>query len=297
MAVSSFLKPEHIAPIRNLNLQAKLIVEGLLAGLHRSPFHGFSSEFSEYRAYRDGEPIKFIDWRKYAKTERSYVRLYEDETNCIAHILIDKSASMGFSGKGVMSKFDYARALAASITWILIRQRDAVALAVFDEEITTYLPPHSTNLQLKNIISTLENLKPAEKTRCGSAIERLANRIKKRGMTVIISDLFDEPEEIIRGLRHLRFKKQDISLIWLIDPLEQNFSSERNYKLQDLETSQDIFLDGHTASLYLQEGIIKHRRLIEESCRELKIDFSIIETNEPFVKGLIRILHTREKLL
>lgn len=297
MALTSFLKPEHIAPIRNLNLQAKLIVEGLLAGLHKSPFHGFSSEFSEYRAYREGEPIRFIDWRKYAKTERSYVRLYEDETNCIAHILIDKSASMAFSGRGVMSKFDYARALAASIAWILIRQRDAVSLAVFDEEITTYLPPHSTNLQLKNIISTLENLKPAEKTRCGSAIERLANNIKKRGMTVVISDLFDESEEIIRGLKHLRFKRQDVSLIWLIDPLEENFSSDRNYKLQDLETNENIFLDGHTASLYLREGLMTHRKVIEEACRELKVDFSIIETNEPFVKALTRILDMRKKLL
>lgn len=297
MAISSFLNPEHIAPIRSLNLQAKLIVEGFLTGLHKSPFHGFSSEFSEYRAYRDGEPIRFIDWRKYAKVERSYVRLYEDETNCIVNILIDKSASMGFSGKGTMSKFDYARVLAASISWILIRQRDAVSLAAFDEDIITYLPPHSTNLQLKNLINTLENLESTGKTRCGSAIERLANSIKKRGMTIIISDLFDEPEEIVRGLRHLRFKKQDISLIWLIDPLEQNFSSDINYRLLDLENGNNISLDGYTASISLQKGIMNHKKLIQEISHELKIDFFQIETHEPFVKAIARIIHTREKLL
>jgi uncharacterized protein (DUF58 family) len=237
-----------------------------------------------------------IDWRKFAKTDRSYVRLYEDETNCAAHIMIDKSASMGFSADRRMNKFDYARTLAASIAWILIRQRDAVSLAAFDEQITTYLPPHSTNMQLKNILSSLDTLTPAAQTRCGDAVDLLARGIKKRGMTVILSDFFDDPGRIINGLRHLRFKRQDVLCLWILDPQECTFSDKRSYELSDMETGRTLFLDGSTAAAFIEAGMHRHRDLLETGCRELKIEFCTIATDEPFVHALLRVLSTRGKM-
>jgi len=297
MNTVAFLKPEHLAPIRNINLRAKLIVEGMIAGLHKSPYHGFSAEFLEYRPYRTGESARSIDWRKYAKTDRSYVRLFEDETNCPAHILIDKSASMRFAADKRISKFDYARTLAASIAWILIRQRDAVAFAAFDERVATYLPPRSTNIQLKNILSVLDGIEPGAQTRCGHSINRLAQGIKRRGLTIVLSDLFDDPDSILKGLRHLRFKRQDVLLLWVLDPQERSFSAKNSYQLHDMETGKTIFLDGHTASRFLYEGIKHHGEIVERGCRELKIDFSVITTDEPFVRALIRVLQTRRRLL
>ncbi|MBN1578115.1 MAG: DUF58 domain-containing protein [Chitinispirillaceae bacterium] len=296
MSDLSFLDPEHLAPIRNLNLRAKLIVEGMIAGLHKSPYHGFSAEFSEYRPYQTGESARAIDWRKYAKTDRSYVRLFEDETNLFAHLMIDKSASMGFAADGRMSKFEYARTLAASIAWILIRQRDAVALAAFDEQVTTYLPPRSTNLQLKNILSALDRTAAGAQTRCGVSIDRLARGLRRRGLTIILTDLFDDPRDIVQGLRHLRFKRQDVLLIWVIDPRERDFSRNRTYQLRDMETGRTLLLDGHTASCSLRDGIARHYGIIERGCRELKADFAAIETDEPFVHALIRVLQTRRRL-
>ncbi|MBN1761343.1 MAG: DUF58 domain-containing protein [Chitinispirillaceae bacterium] len=291
-----FLSPEHLAPVRRLQLRARLIVEGMIAGLHRSPYHGFSAEFSEYRPYQTGESTRMIDWRKYAKTDRSYVRLYEDETNLIAHLLVDKSASMGFSSGKQMTKFDYARTLAASIAWILIRQRDAVALAVFDENVDTYLPPRSTNTQLKNILTTLDGIEPGARTCCGASINRLAHGIKRRGLTVVLSDLYDDPEGIVKGLRHLRFKRQDVLLLWVRDPRERNFTGDSTLRLQDLETGETLLLDGRTAAEYLRDGVANHHKVIERACRELGVDFAVIETDEPFVHALMRVLQTRRRL-
>lgn len=296
MNTLSLLKPEHFAPIRNLSLRARLIVEGMIAGMHKSPYHGFSAEFSEYRPYRSGESVRMIDWRKYAKIDRPYVRLFEDETNLFAYLMIDKSASMGFAGDGRMSKFEYARTLAASIAWILIRQRDAVGLAAFDEQIAAFLPPRSTNIQLKNILAVLDRMSPEAQTRCGFSIDRLAQGLRRRGLTVILSDLFDDPRNILQGLRHLRYKRQDVLLIWLIDPQERAFSQNRTYHLRDMESGRTLMLDGKVANRYLHDGLVQHHAIIMRGCRELKVELSVIETDEPFVHALMRVLQSRMRL-
>jgi uncharacterized protein (DUF58 family) len=292
----SFLKPEHIAPIRNLSLRAKTIVEGTIAGMHKSPYHGFSAEFLEYRPYQSGEAARRIDWRKYAKTDRSLVRTYEDETNLFATILLDKSGSMKFRHGSVMTKYDYARTLAASLAWILIRQRDAVGLFAFDSSESLFIPPRSTNVQLSTILSHLEALSPGGETRCGASIDRLARTLGKRGMCIVMSDLLDEPAEIIRGLRHLRFKRQDVMVIWVLDPLEASFVNSGSCEVQDLETGGSLLLDGRTASEYFRSGMAQHRRLIEEACRSLHIDCETVVTDEPFAKALVRILQKRRRL-
>jgi uncharacterized protein (DUF58 family) len=292
----TFLKPEQLSPIRNLNLRAKIIVEGLIAGLHRSPYHGFSTEFLEHRPYFQGESIRNIDWRTYARTDRAVVRLFEDETNLYGRIMLDKSASMAFGSENNMTKFDYARTLAASLAWILIRQRDAVGLVTFDEKVDVALPPRSTNVQLKNILSCLQNSSPSLSTHSGAAIDSAARAIHKRGLCVLISDLFDEPASIIQGLRHLRFKRQDTIVIWLLDPLELNFTSDAPLSVHDMESGERIFLDGRIAGRHYSEGFMRHRAVMEDACRENRVDFEVVCTDEPFHRALMRILEKRRRL-
>jgi uncharacterized protein (DUF58 family) len=296
METTTLIKPEHLAPIRSLNLKAKLIVEGMIAGLHKSPYHGFSAEFLEYRSYRQGESTRKIDWRKFAKTDKSVVRLFEDETNLFAHILIDKSASMVFSTGKEISKFEYARVLAASIAWILIRQRDAVGFAAFDENVKTYIPPRSTNVQLKNILVALDKITAGAATRCGNAINTLAGSLQKRGLCIVLSDFFDNPDQIIQGLRHLYFKRQDILILWILDPFENNFSSSKSLRLHDLETGRILNMDGRTAMEYFSRGFTEHKEKIFNACKDMHIDSEIITTTEPFQKALLRILEKRRKM-
>ncbi|MBN1982350.1 MAG: DUF58 domain-containing protein [Chitinivibrionales bacterium] len=291
----TFLRPEHVAPIRSLTLRAKCIVEGLITGLHKSPLHGFSSQFSQYRHYHHGEPARCIDWRKYAKSERTVVRLFEDETNCQGHILLDKSSSMRFRSTTPLSKFDYARTMAASLAWILIRQRDATGLYLFDETVSEALSPHSTNIQLKTILATLQRAQPGQATNCSSAIHSIAQTIHKRGMCILLSDLFDNPQAIIDSLRHLKYKKQDVFVIWILDPLELLFVPDAAVRLRDLESNQELLLDGQTAAQFYNQEFQAHRDTILKACRENAIDCTIITTDEPFHKAIIRILEKRRK--
>jgi uncharacterized protein (DUF58 family) len=297
MKTATLIRPEQVAAIRNLSLRARLCVEGMIAGLHKSPYHGFSVEFLEYRSYWPGESTRAIDWRKYARTDRAVVKLFEDETNLRAWLLLDKSASMGFKSDGIaLSKLDYARTLCASIAWILIRQRDATGLAIFDETIALAIPPRSTNMQLKTMLAALDGVESGAITRCGAAIDALAAHVAKSGLCIIVSDLFDDPERIIRGLRHLRFKRQDVIVLWLLDPQELAAFEHRPLALRDLETGEKLTIDGEIASRFLSEGMAKHREMIDSACRELAIDLDIISTNEPFQKALFSILEKRTRM-
>ena len=271
-------------------------MEGSMAGLHQSPYHGFSTEFLEYRPYLPGESTRRIDWRKYAKSDRTVVRLFEDETNLYAHLLLDKSASMRFSSTRGMTKYDYARTLAASLAWVLIRQRDAVGFSAFDETSALVIPPHSTNLHLQTIISHLDRLEASGATRCGDALSRVAAMLKKRGLCIVISDLFDEPEDIIRGLRHLRFKKQDVIVLRIADPMERRFHAATPLTLRDMETGRSLSLDAITAARFFGEGNRRHQAAIERACRDLRIDYETIVTTEPFQRALLRVLDKRRRM-
>ena len=284
----TFLHPEHLAPIRNLDLRARLIVEGTIAGLHQSPYHGFSTEFLEYRPYLPGESTRRIDWRKFAKTDRTVVRLFEDETNLYANILIDKSASMKFCSTKIMDKYDYARTLAASLALILVRQRDAVGLSAFDETTSCSLAPHSTNIQLKTIMANLTAWKLRRHAVRGRIIP-FAQTLKKRGLCIVISDLFDEPEEIIRGLRHLRFKKQDIIVLRIADPMEQNFKMRPRSRYTILKRVKSSRLTRHCRASSIRE-LPSITPIKKRACQELAIHCGAILTSQPFHKALLRVL-------
>jgi len=294
--INKSFQPEHVLAVRNLNLRAKLIVEGMIAGIHRSPYHGFSAEFSEYRNYQLGETTRYIDWRKYAKTDKTLVKLFEDETNLYAHILLDKSASMGFGSEKSKTKFEYAKTLAAALAWLLIRQRDAVGLSLFDTTIHNHISPRSTMIQLKNIINTLDTSHPSNITSSGDAIHWLAGMIKKRGLCIIISDLLDNPQRLIDGLRHLRYKKQDIIVLWILDPMELAFSEASALELIDAETNQRMKLDGGVASQMYREKFYEHGEILCDTCRDMFIDFHRISITEPFQKVLHKIAGKRRRM-
>lgn len=292
---TNFLKPEHLSPLSGLSLRAKHIVEGLIAGMHRSPYHGFSSEFLEFRPYREGEPASKIDWRKYAKTEKNFVRLFEDETNLYAHILLDKSASMKFASAKNWTKYEFARTLAAALSWILIRQRDAVGLALFSSSVESMIKPGSTNIKLKEIISTLEGAEPSDTTNCSPAINRVASTLKKRGMTIIISDLMDDAEELIKSLKHLKFNGQDILLIRILDPMEMNFVTKNDLDVIDLETAAHLKIDSKTAMESFLIGFNEHQDTINKGCRELAIDYLTLSTKSPFAEALLKVVEKRNR--
>lgn len=292
---TTFLKPEHLSPLSGLSLRAKHIVEGLIAGMHRSPYHGFSSEFLEFRPYREGEPASKIDWRKYAKTEKNFVRLFEDETNLYAHILLDKSGSMEYASKDNWSKFEFARTLAAALSWILIRQRDAVGISLFSDEVEVMIKPGSTNTKLKEIISTLEISSPSKTTNCAPSINRIASTIKKRGMTILISDLMDDAKEIIKSLKHLKFNGQDIILIRVLDPMESNFLTKNDLNITDLETDAKFKIDSKTATESFVQGFKEHCEILNKGCRELSIDFLTLSTASPFAEALLKVVEKRNR--
>jgi uncharacterized protein (DUF58 family) len=292
----ALLRPEHLVPIRNLALRAKVIVEGLMSGMHPSPYHGFSAEFREYRPYLPGEAARSIDWRKYAKTDRAVVRLFDDETNLRAHLLIDKSASMGFRSGAAMSKLEYASTLAASLAWILVRQRDAVGLSAFDSRAAVYMPPRSTNVQLKSMISHLQALTPSGETRCGECIGEVARRLRRRGLCIVISDLLDDPQSVLNGLRHLRFKRQDIIVFRVLDPLEGDFRLRGQLKMRDMESGREINLDAQAGSFLYRTNMQAHRQALERGCREMAVDFEPVTTDEPLARFLLRALDKRKRL-
>jgi uncharacterized protein (DUF58 family) len=297
MKTATLIKPEQISAVRNLTLRARLIVEGLMTGIHKSPFHGFSVEFLEYRPYQTGESIKGIDWRKFARSDKAVVKLYEDETNLRAQLLFDKSASMRFaSASSAVSKLEYAKTIAASIAWILIRQRDAVGLAAFDAEVSVDLPPRSTNVQLKTILSVLDSMEASSATRVGSAIDAVASRLTKRGLCILFSDLFDDTERIVHGLRHLRFKRQDVIVLWILDPQELAFAGSSPLRMRDLETGKELLIDGETAGRFFRDGFKSHKDILVRACKELSIDLAVVSTDEPFQKALHKILEKRKRL-
>lgn len=295
-ASSPFLiRPEQVAAIRSLSLRARLIVEGMIAGLHRSPYHGFSVEFSEYRPYHPGESTRYIDWRQFAKTDRSVVRLFEDETNLFAHLLLDKSASMEFSS-GAVSKFEYARTLCAALAWVLIQQRDAVGFAAFDESVEGFVPPRSTNRQLSTILAQLQAQQPAATTRCGVAFDWLGTVVKRRGLCIIFSDLLDDIDAIVTGLRHLRFKQQDIIMVRVLDPMELHFEGSAPFRLIDLESDQRLELDGAVASEAYAVQFGQHRAALDAACRDAGAQLHYVTTDEPFQKALFSIIKQRKRL-
>src|SRR6266508_1728406 len=235
-----FLDPAVVARLGTLELKARTIVEGFLSGLHRSPFKGFIVEFAEYRQYIPGDDLHTIDWKVYARNDRLYIKKFEEETNLDCHLLLDVSGSMAYGGHHGMSKFDYAAVLAASLGYLMNRQRDAVGLTAFDENIVSMLPASSRPGHLRSLLVTLERLTTGHHTNVAKPLHQLADSLTKRGMVVLISDLIDEPDRVIRGLKHFQFRGTDVIVFHILDPDEIEFPFDRPTRFEDLESEEEV---------------------------------------------------------
>jgi uncharacterized protein (DUF58 family) len=291
-----FLDPAVVARLGTLELKARTIVEGFLSGLHRSPFKGFSVEFAEYRQYIPGDALSTIDWKVYARSDRYYVKKFEEETNLDCHVMLDVSNSMSY-GSGPMTKFEYGACLAASLGYLMNRQRDAIGLTAFDENIVSMLPASSRPGHLRGVLVTLDRLRPGRKTNVGKPLHQLADSVVKRGMVVLISDLFDDPIEVIRGLKHFQFRGNDVIVFHILDPHETDFPFERATRFEDLETEEEIMaVPGAVRDHYLKEmgGLMEQYRRELGACG---IDYRMISTRQPLELALLSYLSTRARAL
>jgi len=287
-----FLDPAVVARLGTLELKARTVVEGFLSGLHRSPFKGFSVEFAEYRQYLPGDDLSTIDWKVYARSDRHYVKKFEEETNLNCHVMLDISGSMAYGSRGI-TKYQYGQCLAASLAYLMNRQRDATGLAAFDERIVTMLPASARPGHLNAMLVTLDRLQLGTETDVSKPLHQLADSLNKRGMVVLISDLLDDPERVIRGLKHFRFRGTDVIVFHLLDPDELAFPFERATRFEDMETRDEVL----AVPVVVREHYLRAiGELIERYKRELGaagIDYQLLTTDQPLELALLAYLSTR----
>jgi len=289
-----FLDPAIVARLGTLELKARTVVEGFISGLHRSPFKGFSVEFAEYRQYIHGDDLSSIDWKVYARSDRHVIRKFEEETNLHCRLLVDVSGSMAYGSRGI-SKFEYAACLAASLGYLMHRQRDAVGLTAFSDRIVETLPSSTRPGHLRNLLVALDRLQVGSRTDVAKLLHQIAETMTKRGMVVLISDLLDDPEAVIRGLKHFRYRGSDVLVFHVLDPDEIEFPFDRATRFEDLETGVEV-----TA---VPGAVREHYRrqmggLIERYRRELGaagIDYQRLDTSEPLEMALMAYLSTRSR--
>ena len=297
MKKATQLNPEIILRLKRLDLIARFVVEGFITGIHRSPYHGFSAEYSEHRPYLPGDPTRDIDWKAYAKSDRLYTKRYEEETNLKVYLLLDVSGSMGFSREGSVSKFFYSAALCSALSHLMLRQRDAVSLVLFRNGIEKYIPPRSTPSHLSVILQTLEGSKPSLDTDIAATFHDMAERISRRGLVIVLSDLLDEPMQVVDGLRHFRHKGHEIVVFHILDPEEMklNFHGETRFKALENPNQSVTTHPRHIEREYssmMTDLIDVYRR----NCNENGIDYNHIITTIPFDFALSSYIAKRKKL-
>lgn len=292
------LEPEMVSRLGTLDLIARTLVEGFLVGLHRSPYHGFSVEFAEYRQYLPGESTQNIDWRVYAKTDRHYVKVFHEETNLHARILLDISASMDTqpSEQGI-TKLHYGKLLAAALSYMLLKQNDAVALATFDTKPRTIIPPRSNRRQLHHLLTVLQNAQAGEATDVGEVLDRMAEMTWRRGLIVIISDLIDDPDRVLQGLKHFRHRQHEVLVLHVLDPREIDLEFAREAKFVDPERQLTAVRTQpwHLKESY-QEQIRQWRTRMARECGQHQIDYVPLSTATPFDVALLAYLNKRARL-
>jgi uncharacterized protein (DUF58 family) len=291
-----YLDPAIIARLGTIDLKARAIVEGFLTGLHRSPYKGFSVEFAEYRQYLPGDDLATLDWKVYARSDRHFVKKYEEETNLTCHMLIDVSASMAY-GSGAVTKLQYGSYLAGALAYLMHRQRDAFGLIAFDESVSALLPASARSSHLRLVLLALERLQIGHRTNVAKPLHDLAAAVRKRGMVVLISDLLDDPASVLDGLKHFRYRGTDVIVFHILDPYELKFPFEQAARFRDMETAEEVAaVPGSIREDYLQNI----QDLIAFYRRELGlagIDYCLLETSQPLELGLMSYLMTRRKVL
>jgi uncharacterized protein (DUF58 family) len=319
-----YLIPSVVARLSNMELKARLVVEGFMTGLHKSPYHGFSVEFAEHRQYTPGDDLKHLDWKIFARTDRYYIKQYEEETNLKSYILLDISKSMTYSSdysgepeksrpgslfkktksknkKSIKSninltKLEYSSFLAASLSYLMLLQNDAISLTTYDTKVRNYIPPHSTNSNLKLILKELTNIKPLNETGTAKSLNEIADRIKRRGIVIVISDFFDNQEEVLSALKHFRYNKDEVIIFQILDPIELSFIEGKPVTLVDMETHEEIFSQPFAIQKSYREAMKEFINVYKTECRKNNIDYVLTSTQTPFDVALLGYLNKRKKI-
>jgi uncharacterized protein (DUF58 family) len=289
-----YFDPKVLAGISNLSLRARWVVEGIMSGIHRSRSKGFSVEFEEHREYSPGDEIRRIDWKALGKFDRYFIKEYEDETNLRAYLLLDTSASMDYSSDGI-TKFDYGCTLTASLAYLILRQQDAAGLVTFSNRIENFIPPRAKRDYLTQIVHALENQRPGGETNVGRILEEIAGQIKRRGIVVLVSDLLDEPAQILKGLRLFRFKGNDVIVFHILDQAELDLPFEGNILFEDVEAANlNVIADPRAIRQTYQQVVEEFTGQMRKECHDSSIDYQLISTSTPLDRALASYLSWRE---
>jgi len=291
-----YLDPRVASKLGGLDLIARLVVEGFMTGLHKSPYHGFSVEFAEHRQYMPGDSLRHVDWKLYGKSDRFYVKIFEEETNLRSHLLLDLSASMGYASPGRLTKFQYASFLAAALAYLMLKQQDAVGLLTFTDRVERLIPPRAARTHLRLLLNELDRATPARSTDMGTALESLAERVKRRGLIMLMSDLMDEPASVLRALKHFRHRQHEVVVFHILDPYEIAFPFRQETGFVDLETGQELLTQPWEIADQYRERFEAWSKAYARVCLENRIEYVRLSTETPFDVALLRYLEKRKRL-
>lgn len=288
-----YLDPRTLASIEGLGLQARLVVEGYVSGMHRSPYHGFSVEFAEHREYVPGDDIKHVDWKVWSKTDKFYLKQYEEETNLLLYLLLDTSESMSYASEGNVSKLKYAQFIASSLAYLVLQQQDSVGLATFDEKVQRFLRPSGQPAHLKEIIQVMDATPSRQKSDMGLVFHDLAERFRKRGIVVVLSDLFDDPARIVAGLKHLRHRRHEVILFQVFDPAELEFPFRQSTLFKGMEELGDVLTEPIALRRAYQDEINSFREELRRGSQAINIDYVPLRTDQRLDQALSAYLALR----
>jgi len=289
----NYLDPVALSKISSLELLARMVVEGVVTGLHKSPYQGFNVEFSEHRPYNPGDDLRHIDWKAHAKLDRFYVKKFEEETNLRGYVFLDASASMGFRSGGGVSKLEYGKYLVVSLAYLMLLQRDSVGLSVFGSDVRRFVPPRGNRAHLQAIIEELQAAKPEGETRIAEALSDLASRISRRGLVILISDLLENQEAVLASLRHIRHRKNDVILLQVLDPHEIDLPWKGYLRLTDMEDHSSVATDPSWLKREYGSRVAAFLDRYREGCLEDGMDHVLITTDCPLDEALSAYLASR----
>lgn len=289
-----YLNPQTLAELQSLDLKARMIVEGYVSGMHKSPYHGFSIEFAEHREYVPGDDLRYVDWKVFGKHDRYYLKQFEEETNFSCQILLDTSESMQYQSEhAALSKLEYGKCVAAALAYLIIKQQDAVGLSTFHTELTRFLGASSHPAHFQEFIAVLDQAESAGDTSLGRIFHGVAERVRKRGLVIIISDFFDELDELALGLKHFKYRGHDVSLMQLVDPAEQDFPFDDPTLFRGLEHFPDEMADPRAIRRAYQQEFEQFRWNLERTARDMRMEYRFLRTDDNLGEALAFFLTSR----
>jgi uncharacterized protein (DUF58 family) len=290
----TYLDPEALSRLKNLSLAARLVVEGYFAGMHRSPYRGFSIEFAEHREYTPGVDPRHIDWRVFGRRDKLYVKQYEEETSLRGYLLLDRSRSMAYRSSGAVTKLEYASFLAASLAYLMAMQHDSVGLIAYDSGVRLHVPPRQGSAHLRTLLQAMEDTQAGGETNLSETFHQLAETIRRRALVIVLSDLFDDPRRLLEALKHFRHKKHEVIVFHVLDPAEITFPFDDITLIEDMESRREVMSDPRAFRKAYLEGFADFVSRIRGGCEDSQIDYRLAETNRPFAAFLGEYLAHRE---